>query len=414
MPESRPFGSLRGLRVVEISTSVAGPLVGAILGDLGADVIKVEQVGRGDDTRKWMPPEWDGQSVTFMSLNRNKRSLELNYKHPDGKRILDDLLARADVFVHNLRPGALKRAGFSWEAVSALNPRLISCEISGFGPNGPKAFDAAYDPLVQAYSGIVSLMAPVDGSPVRVPVSILDRGSAMWAVIGIMDALRRRDVTGEGALVETSLLQTAMSWINVQLAGAFAGNERREALGSGHDGVVPYGAFPVKDGHIFISAGNQALWLKFLDATGETELIDAPGFTSNPERSANRALVNAKVSEITARYTARELLDLLSAHAVPASMVNTVEDMVTDEQVAVTGIVEASPHPVIEDFKVVNIPVTTNGEYPAHTSVAPKLGESSRAVVQEIGRTDADIERLIAEGIIGVTCEEAGDRVEHG
>ena len=156
MAEERAFGSLQGLKVVEISTSVAGPLVGTILGDLGADVIKVEQVGRGDDTRKWTPPDWDGNSVTFMSLNRNKRSLELDYKHPDGKQILADLLADADIFVHNLRPGALTRAGFSWEDMSALNPRLIYCEISGFGPGGPKSFDAAYDPLIQAYSGIVS------------------------------------------------------------------------------------------------------------------------------------------------------------------------------------------------------------------------------------------------------------------
>jgi crotonobetainyl-CoA:carnitine CoA-transferase CaiB-like acyl-CoA transferase len=410
MAEERAFGSLQGLKVVEISTSVAGPLVGTILGDLGADVIKVEQVGRGDDTRKWTPPDWDGNSVTFMSLNRNKRSLELDYKHPDGKQILADLLADADIFVHNLRPGALTRAGFSWEDMSALNPRLIYCEISGFGPGGPKSFDAAYDPLIQAYSGIVSLMAPVEGSPVRVPLSILDKGSAMWAVIGIMDALRRRDLTGAGSHVETSLLQTAMSWISVQLIGAVAGNERREALGSGHDGVVPYGAFPVQGGHIFISAGNQALWLKFLTATGETDLNSEPGFGSNPERAANRSLVNARVSEITSRYAADDLLRLLKEHNVPASMVNRVEDMVTDEQVAQTGIIESVEHPSIEGFKVVNIPVTINGEYPAHTRPAPSLGASSREVVQQIGRSADEIDRLVSLGIIGVSSEEGSGK----
>jgi crotonobetainyl-CoA:carnitine CoA-transferase CaiB-like acyl-CoA transferase len=405
MTEDRPFGSLRGLRVVEISTSVAGPLVGTILGDLGADVVKIEQVGRGDDTRKWTPPQWAGKSVTFMSLNRNKRSMELDYKHPDGAEILTDLIAEADVFVHNLRPGALKRAGFGWEEMSALNPRLISCEITGFGPTGPKSQDAAYDPLVQAYSGIVSLMAPVDGSPVRVPVSILDRGSAMWAVIGIMDALRRRDISGEGALVETSLLQTAMSWINVQLTGAVAGNEKREALGSGHDGVVPYGAFPVKDGHIFMSAGNQALWLKFLTATDQVELNSLPGFGSNPERSANRALVNARVSEITSRYDAHQLLTLLKSHGVPASMVNAVEDMVDDAQVAVTGMIEPVAHPQIEGFKLINLPITINGEYPAHQRPAPELGASSREVLSEMGLSQEHIERLLAAGVIGVSSE---------
>jgi crotonobetainyl-CoA:carnitine CoA-transferase CaiB-like acyl-CoA transferase len=253
-------------------------------------------------------------------------------------------------------------------------------------------------------------MAPVEGSPVRVPLSILDKGSAMWAVIGIMDALRRRDASGAGSYVETSLLQTAMSWISVQLIGAVAGNERRESLGSGHDGVVPYGAFPVQDGHIFMSAGNQALWLKFLTATGETDLNSEPGFSSNPERAAHRSLVNARVSEITSRYGADELLRLLSSHDVPASMVNRVEDMVADEQVAQTGIIESVEHPSIEGFKVVNIPVTINGEYPAHTRPAPRLGASSREVVQQIGRSADEIDRLVSLGIIGVSSEEGSGK----
>lgn len=411
MTEVRVSGSLSGIRVIEISTSVAGPLVGEILGDLGADVIKIEQLGRGDDTRKWAPPSWDGQSVAFMSLNRNKRSVELDYKKPEGKQILQTLLSDADIFVHNLRPGALARAGFGWDDVSALNPRLIACEISGFGASGPKAADAAYDPLVQAYSGIVSLMSPVDGSPVRVPVSILDRGSAMWAVIGIFDALRRRDSTGRGALVETSLLQTAMSWVNVQLLGALAGNERREALGSGHDGVVPYGAFPVKDGHIFISAGNQGLWMKFLEATGEQPLNDEEGFGSNVARAANRALVTQRVSQITCRYSASELIETLKRHSVPCSLVNTVEDMVHDEQVAVTGIVESMAHPQIDGYAVVNMPVTIDGQYPAHSCNAPELGSSSRDVLTALGLSGDEIEQLIADGVVGTSSEhESGSR----
>ena len=189
-------GSLTGLRVVEISTSVAGPFVGQILGDLGAEVIKVERIGSGDDTRAWAPPDWDGKSIAFLHLNRNKRSIELDYKHPRGKEILTELIVGADVLVQNLRPGALAKAGFTPEVLREVNPRLVYCDMTGFGRTGPKAEDPAYDPLLQAYTGIIDMMSTGDGPPRRVPLSVLDKGTAMWAVIGILDALRRRDRTG--------------------------------------------------------------------------------------------------------------------------------------------------------------------------------------------------------------------------
>lgn len=403
----RTPGSLAGLRVIEISTSVAGPYFGAILGDLGAEVIKIEQVGRGEDTRKWAPPVWDGESVTFMSLNRNKKSIELDYKDPRGKEILTKLLQSADIFVQNLRPGALAKAGFSLEALQELNPRLVYCEMSGFGRTGPKAKDAAYDPLLQAYSGIVSMMAPVDGSPVRVPLSILDRGTAMWGVIGVLDALRRRDQTGVGSHVEVSLLQTAMAWTNVQLMGALAGNEKRKALGSGHDGVVPYGAFPVKDGHIFMSAGNQVLWTRFLEATGELTLNDREGFGSNPERATNRETVNAAVAEITSRYDSGELLGLLKAAGVPCENVNTVEDMVHDPQVAALGMIEPIEHPLIPDFQLVNLPMTFDGNYPEHQSAPPLQGADTESVLADLGYGESDIASLMSDGVVAHTQQLA-------
>ena len=397
------YGSLQGLRVVEISTSVAGPYFGAILGDLGAEVIKIEQVGRGEDTRKWAPPSWGTESVTFMSLNRNKKSLELDYKDPRGKEILEKLIASADIFVQNLRPGALAKAGFSLERLEELNPRLIYCEMSGFGRTGPKAKDAAYDPLLQAYSGIVSMMAPVDGSPVRVPLSILDRGTAMWGVIGVLDALRRREQTGKGTHVEVSLLQTAMAWTNVQIMGAMAGNEKRKALGSGHDGVVPYGAFPVSDGHIFMSAGNQVLWTRFLEATGHSDLNDRPGFGSNPERATNRDEVNRAVGEITSQYTSADLLAKLKAAGVPCENVNTVEDMVDDPQVAALGMLQAIDHPLIPDYRFVNLPMTFDGEYAQQTCPPPLLGADSAAVVAGLGYATDDIDALMTDGVIAHT-----------
>lgn len=404
------FGSLHGLRVVEISTSVAGPLVGEILGDLGAEVIKVEQVGKGDDTRAWAPPSMDGESITFMSLNRNKASLELDYKAPQGREVLSRLLQSADILVQNLRPGALAKAGFSWEHLEELNPRLIYCEITGFGRTGPKRGDAAYDPLLQAYSGIVSMVPTADGSPVRVPLSILDRGSAMWAVIGIFDALRRRDVTGRGTHVETSLLQTAMSWLSVQLLSAAAGHEKRKPLGSGHDGVVPYGAFPVSDGFIFISAGNQALWERFLHATGEERLREREGFRSNIERAANRELVESTVGEVTRRHSMAELIGLLEATRVPCSPVQSVEDMPSDPQVRALGVIESMPHPIATQHQIVQLPITFDGAYARHQRCAPLLGEDTGAVLASLGYGPDDITGLLEAGVVAETHQAQSGR----
>ncbi|CAB4948187.1 unannotated protein [freshwater metagenome] len=397
------FGSLRGLRVVEISTSVAGPLVGEILGDLGAEVIKVEQVGKGDDTRGWAPPSMDGESITFMSLNRNKASLELDYKTPQGSEVLARLLESADILVQNLRPKALAKAGFGKERLEELNPRLIYCEITGFGRTGPKSSDAAYDPLLQAYSGIVSMVPTADGSPVRVPLSILDRGSAMWAVIGIFDALRRRDQTGRGTHVETSLLQTAMSWLSVQLLSAAAGHEKRKPLGSGHDGVVPYGAFPVSDGYIFLSAGNQAIWERFLGATDELRLQDREGFRSNLERAANRELVEATVSDVTRKYAMTDLIALLEAARVPCSPVQHVEDMPGDPQVQALGILEPMPHPIATQHQIVNLPLTFNGDHARHQRCAPLLGEDTESVLASLGYGADRIAEFFSTGVVAHT-----------
>lgn len=342
----------------------------------------------------------DGESITFMSLNRNKSSIELDYKDPRGREVLERLISSADVLVQNLRPGALAKAGFGKERLDELNPQLIYCEITGFGRTGPKRDDAAYDPLLQAYSGIVRMVPTADGSPVRVPLSILDRGSALWAVIGIFDALRRRDQTGKGTHVETSLLQTALSWISVQVLGAVAGNEKRKPLGSGHDGVVPYGAFPTSDGYVFMSAGNQALWERFLAATGELDLLDREGFRSNQERAANRDLVEAAVGEITSRYELATLISLLDDVGVPCSPVNDFEDMPDDPQVRALGIIEDLPHPIAKRHQIVQLPVTFDGAYARHQRSAPLLGQDTESVLASLGYEAEAVSTLLAAGVV--------------
>lgn len=400
-------GSLTGLRVIEISTSVAGPLAGQILGDLGAEVVKVERIGTGDDTRAWAPPAWDGESIAFLHLNRNKQSLQLDYKDPRGKQILTDLIGSADVLVQNLRPGALAKAGFSWEKLLEINPRLVFCDMTGFGRTGPKAAEPAYDPLVQAYSGIIDMMATGDGPPARIPLSVLDKGTAMWAAIGILDALRTVERTGEGVHVGVSLLETAVTWTHANVMGAMAGNGKPKNLGSGHAGVVPYGAFPTSDGWAFISAGNQALWSRFCSAAGADELMDREGFGSNPERSANRAVVNEAVSEVTRQFTTGTLIERLNAAGIPCSAVNSVPDMVADPQVVALGLIEPMKHDIVDDFEVVNLPITFGGNYPDHQCSPPALGADTQRVLEGLGLSSASIDELCRDGVVALQSDLA-------
>ena len=399
-------GSLTGLRVVEISTSVAAPFGGQILGDLGAEVIKIERP-TGDDTRHWSPPSWNGESIAFMSFNRSKKSVVLDYKSAAGREILVDLLRDADVLIQNLRPGALAKAGFTWEFLHEINPRLIYCEMSGYGHVGPRAQQPAYDPLLQAYSGIVSMTGEDGGEPSRVPVSLLDMGTGMWMAISVFEALRRRDQTGVGCHVQNSLLQTALTWITSPLMGAAAGNPAPRRLGSGFRGVVPYGAFPTSDGHIFVSAGNNDIFERLLRAIDSLDLLTREGFTSNPERVRNRRLVQDTLAERKSRFSLEELIERLAAAGVPHSPVNTVDMVYRDEQVQAVGMLQALPHPHVDDLQVVNLPATFDGEYVPLTKAPPALGEDTVDVLRSIGRSEDDIRSLVEQDVIAIGQSEA-------
>jgi len=409
-PAGQPAGSLQGLRVVEIGTSVAAPMAGQVLGDLGADVVKVERVGKGDDSRSWAPPHWDGESVTFLSLNRNKKSLALDYKDARGRRVLEDLITSADVLLHNLRPGALAAAGFSAGALRRLNKRLINIEITGFGSAGPRAGQPGYDPLLQAYSGIVSITGQDGGAPSRVPVSLLDMGTGMWAVLAVYEALRRRDATGAGCHVELSLLQTALTWLSMPLLTVLAGNPPPSRLGSGLAGVVPYGAFPASDGYVFISAGNDAAWARLCEALDADHLRDKEGFRTNVERVRARGAVEAELGGVTRGFSTAEALRRLEQARVPCAPVQTLTDVPADEQVVASGAISPLPHPEIPGFSVVNLPVTFDGAYPSHRNAPPALGADTAAVLADLGRTPAEIGELVRDNIAQVASGAASDQ----
>ncbi|MEU7814321.1 CoA transferase [Pseudonocardia sp. NPDC049154] len=368
-------GSLGGIRVLDVTTSVAGPFAALILGDLGADVLKVERRGSGDDTRRWGPPFWAGESPHFTALNRNKRSVALNLKDPADAETFGKLVDTADVLVQNLRPGALARNGFGPEEALRRNPRLIYCEMTGYGSGGPLADLPAYDPLMQAFSGLMAITGEDGGPPARIPVSILDQGTGMWAAIAVLDALRERDRTGSGTHLEVSLLGTALMWQPAQLGNYFANGTVPGRLGSGTIGIYPYAAFPTADGWVVISAGNQSLWLALCELLARPDLVTDPRFAENPDRVAHRDELFAELSKSLAERGTAAWVEALQAVGVPCAPIQTLDQVVAHEQVRGMGAIGAVAHPRIPDFRTVRLPLRNGGEYPALRRPAPLLDE---------------------------------------
>lgn len=377
-------GSLEGVRVVDVTMSVAGPFATQILGDLGADVIKVERPEVGDDTRRWGPPFWEGEGCSFISLNRNKRSVVLDLKTEQGRSDFVRLTDSADVLVQNLRPGSLTKLGLGHQELRASNPRLIYVDMSGYGPTGPLADSPAYDPLMQAFSGLMSLTGESGRAPARIPVSILDQGTGMWVAIGVLDALRRRDLSGEGAHIETSLLQTALMWMPPQLTGYFAEGVIPERLGSGTVGIYPYAAFPTADSWIIIAAGNQNLWLRLVDAIERPELLKDERFALNPDRVAHRDELFEELSTTLREQPSDVWVKRLGDAGVPTTPIRTIDQVAADEQIDAIDALPRVPHPRIKDFRAINLPIRTDGEYPEIRRVAPLLGEHTDEVLREL------------------------------
>jgi crotonobetainyl-CoA:carnitine CoA-transferase CaiB-like acyl-CoA transferase len=391
---------LAGLFVADLTQNVAGPYCTQILGDMGAQVVKVERPGRGDDARAWAPPYWGSESAAFTSVNRNKRSLAVDMKAPEGRGILERLVVRADILVQSLRAGAIEELGLGWAEARRLNPRLVYCSITAFGTEGPYRDRPGYDPLMQAYGGIMSVTGHPDGPPARVPVSLVDMGTGMWAVTAILAALRERDRTGRGVNVTTALFDTALAWTTFQMTNYLASGEVPAPQGSGTPMIAPYEAFPSRDAWVMIGAASDALFIKWCHALGLPALPEDPRFASNPARVKNRGALFETLAAVTRTLSTDELLARLQQAGVPSAPILTLDRVATEPQTEASGMLVPFKHPRLPDYRAVGLPIKWDGERPGVSRVAPLLGEHTAEVLAELGYDGATIKELAARHVV--------------
>jgi len=363
---------LSGIRVYEIGTSVAAPFGTWILAAMGAEVIKVEPEGRGDDCRHWGPPFWNGTSAMFQALNRDKKSVTVDLSDPKDKAWLrNEMVTKADVVLQNMRPGKVASLGLGSTEICAENPKLIYCNIWAFGETGPMADKPGYDPLMQAYSGLMSLNGEEGRPPVRIGTSAIDMGTGMWCSIAIIAALFSRQKTGEGCVVDTALYETALSWMTYHMAGYHATGDLPTPQGSGVQGIAPYQAFECSDGYLVVAAPNNKLFEQLKGVMGNPEWANEDRFKTNPDRFENKPELIRLMTEILIKEPRSHWREKLDVVGIPNSPIQLADEVLADPQTQALGIVQES---VGDAMKLVGLPIKFNGTRPPLQNVAPALG----------------------------------------
>jgi crotonobetainyl-CoA:carnitine CoA-transferase CaiB-like acyl-CoA transferase len=371
---------LDGVTVIELGHSVAAPYACEILGELGADVIKIEKAD-GDDARSWAPPYWGAMSATFLSLNRNKRSVVVNLKETaERERLRRLIVERADVVVSNLRPGSAAEFGLDADALRRVKPSLVYCNIGAFGASGPLKDRPGYDPLMQAFGGLMSVTGEAAQPPVRVGTSIIDMAAGMWSVIGVLAALLQRGPSGKGSSIDTSLYETALGWMCYHAANFQASGELPRRQGSGAAMIVPYRAYASKDGFIVIAAGNDKLFASLARVLGHPEWIDDPRFRTNPDRVQNQDVLYRWIGDIISARTNREWTTILDQAGVPNAPMQTIAEVLEHPQTKALGMLQHSPQ---ADITLFGLPVSFDGVRPPFRRAPPALGAHTREILGE-------------------------------
>jgi crotonobetainyl-CoA:carnitine CoA-transferase CaiB-like acyl-CoA transferase len=370
---------LSGLTVLEIGHSIAAPYAGMILGELGAEVIKVENPRTGDACRGWGPPFAEGAATCFHAVNRAKRGITVDFADPDeAARLRALILDRADVVIHNLKYGALDKFGLGAAALVAAKPSLVCCNLAAFGAQGPLRDRPGYDPMMQAYSGLMSLLGEDGRPPVRVTASIIDMGSAMWSVIGILAALQERARTGKGGIVDTSLYETGLAWMSIYLAAYLANPVLPERHGSGVDMIVPYQAFAAADGYMMVAAGNDNLFRRLCVAIGRPSLAEDARFRTNGDRVVHRRELVPILADIFATEPVAHWATLFDAAGIPNGPIHTLDQVIADAQTAALGLIQQLPG---GNLSLIGLPISFDGVRPPFAKPAPALGEDNEAIL---------------------------------
>jgi formyl-CoA transferase/CoA:oxalate CoA-transferase len=406
-------GSLAGIRVLDFTRALSGPFATMILGDLGADVIKVEDIWHGDDTRRWGPPFQGDDAAYFLSVNRNKRGLAVNLKVPDGRDIARKLALASDIVMENFRPGTAARLGLGYDELARQNPRLIYASISGYGQTGPHSSLPGYDAVAQAVSGIMSVTGEPGGEPVRSGTSLADVGAGMWALIGILAALHAREASGRGQLVDVSLLDGQVAWLSYVAGKYFATGVTPGRHGSAHESLVPYQVLPTADAPLMVAVGSDGLWRRFAEATGLGELADDPRYATNPDRVRHRDTLIPRITQALAARGCVEWTERLSQAGVPAGPVNTVPAALEDPQVIAREMVTEIEHPVAGTLRMLGSPIKLSAQPAAIHRPPPTLGQHTDEILADAGFTAAQIAELRAAGAVRLQKLAQREQVLH-
>ena len=393
-------GSLSGITIVDFTRVLSGPYCTMVLADHGARVIKLEHPVRGDDTRHWGPPFIATESAYFLSINRNKESVTVDFKRSEGRTIVEKLLSIADVVVENFRPGTLDSAGFAVADVIARHPRIIYCSISGYGQTGPRREEPGYDAVMQAEGGLMSITGEADGPPYRLGVAITDIVSGLFAAQGVMAALIARDKTGRGQQVDIGMLDATAALLTYQAGNYFVSGEVPGRLGNRHPTIAPYESFHASDGDFVIAGGNDEIWRRLCHVIGRPEVADDPRFRSNKDRIAHYNDLRGVLEAALITRTGAEWVRDLKAAGVPCGSVREISEVLADPQIAARDMIAEVPHATIGPARVINSPVKLSHTPPSVRTAPPTLGQHTTAVLSELGYDRHQIDALKRDGVI--------------
>ncbi len=393
---------LDGIRVVDLTQALAGPYCTMMLGDLGADVIKVERPGSGDQSRGWGPPFLNGESAYFLSINRNKRGITLNLKKPAARAVMHRLIEQADVFVTNLpRQESRRKNGVDWETLSALNGQLIYCSITGYGMSGPYAGRGGYDVIAQGESGLMSITGEPDGGPMRYPIPIADVTTGIYSAFAIVTALYARERTGKGQFLDMALLDSQIAWLTNVAGAYFATGKRPPRLGNAHPNIVPYQPFRAKDKYFIVGVGSERLWQRFCAVLGiENTLMNDPRFATNRERLVHRHELIPLLEAIFANEDAETWVERFLEANIPSGPINFVDEALANPQALHRGVIVELEHPLIGKVRSLGNPLHLSDTPVSYRLPPPTLGQHTAEVLADVGYTPEEIARLQEEGAV--------------